>query len=702
MRVFLDPTTIDSATNAYCEVFARLLRATASTALLHANKDYVDPASGDSINLTHSILNIPKYNPRTGKQEPHYYVFADNEENTLGKGTFGRVVKVQGTVTLTDQQKKAIFKPHQAGKHRVLKIARIAKSHYDPAHTTHTMLRCETDKQKRLTTTHTRGPAIARDNSETAELGLILSAEFRGQDLRNLLTLDSRNGNQHLSIAQRLQLTVNIIRAYIEQIDDNKIIHRDIKPENIMIDSATFAVHFIDFGFALNRDDSDDDRSIAGTPVYMAPEVVLESAYSRASDLYALGLVIAEVWQSKSLSKNVLDSAYGKSRSNPLYGLERFHSAFTKNQTTEQFEYLHSNIFQSITDEELVPEHKNSLKKIIQKMLQPHPEKRISASAAYRAFKEVAIAFTTPHLDTAALLKQANRIGLSAYRQLRDVRLYETKHSFTRMLEAVDNIDRVADDAAAIKTFLAALGVQALQTDTILNAANTKRAVKNAATEIIATFIDNINRLLLLQQAVDITQSQLKKQPQQALQGAVDQLFGEINVLWHKERHANVTLDELVRLNQRFAQSMPTLTRLADALPQALQATAQGNEDQKKRRLLMYQQLVARLAKPIQHADPALSKLSRGLRAAIQSYIQQTISTKNLRKNDRAGSNERLEEMTSLLTAIENAETAEQLSENVTTQLKKVSRVGLFGSRLKKNLETALKANQAIRSNRKR
>ncbi|HEY0160210.1 MAG TPA: serine/threonine-protein kinase [Thermoanaerobaculia bacterium] len=74
------------------------------------------------------------------------------------------------------------------------------------------------------------------------------------------------------------------------------ILHRDLKPANVMIDSRGDA-HIMDFGLALAA--GEDDGTISGTPAYMAPEQLEGHPASVQSDLYALGLVMYELFTGK-------------------------------------------------------------------------------------------------------------------------------------------------------------------------------------------------------------------------------------------------------------------------------------------------------------------------------------------------------------------------------------------------------------------
>ena len=68
------------------------------------------------------------------------------------------------------------------------------------------------------------------------------------------------------------------------------VVHRDIKPENIMM-TKQGELKLIDFGLSQRQNKKQNDvNSIAGTPYYMAPEV-LEGRFDSKSDIWSLGVI---------------------------------------------------------------------------------------------------------------------------------------------------------------------------------------------------------------------------------------------------------------------------------------------------------------------------------------------------------------------------------------------------------------------------
>ncbi|WP_019569380.1 serine/threonine-protein kinase [Thioalkalivibrio sp. ALE11] len=77
------------------------------------------------------------------------------------------------------------------------------------------------------------------------------------------------------------------------------VIHRDIKPENILVTSATVNIKVMDFGIAETLFDpewrAEDHTASAGTPHYMAPELIRGGDADGRSDLWSMGVVLYEL-----------------------------------------------------------------------------------------------------------------------------------------------------------------------------------------------------------------------------------------------------------------------------------------------------------------------------------------------------------------------------------------------------------------------
>lgn len=78
------------------------------------------------------------------------------------------------------------------------------------------------------------------------------------------------------------------------------IVHRDLKPGNIMVDTQRHA-RVMDFGMATALQAAPETVKPGGTPAYLAPEVLDGAAPSVSMDIYAAGLVLAEMLTGKPL-----------------------------------------------------------------------------------------------------------------------------------------------------------------------------------------------------------------------------------------------------------------------------------------------------------------------------------------------------------------------------------------------------------------
>src|SRR6202453_908306 len=92
----------------------------------------------------------------------------------------------------------------------------------------------------------------------------------------------------------------NQLLAGVAALHTGGIIHRDLKPNNVMLETDSSGPHvsIMDFGLArLHEADSTllGTGMIAGTPGYMAPELLRGQRPTKATDIYALGVVLHQV-----------------------------------------------------------------------------------------------------------------------------------------------------------------------------------------------------------------------------------------------------------------------------------------------------------------------------------------------------------------------------------------------------------------------
>jgi eukaryotic-like serine/threonine-protein kinase len=116
---------------------------------------------------------------------------------------------------------------------------------------------------------------------------------LHGQTLRELV---ERGGA--LQPGRLMHIAQQVLRA-LGEAHNKGIIHRDIKPENVFIaelGGETDVVKLLDFGIAKVTTGADSTLTntgfIAGTPAYMAPEMIQGHAADRRTDIYSFGAML--------------------------------------------------------------------------------------------------------------------------------------------------------------------------------------------------------------------------------------------------------------------------------------------------------------------------------------------------------------------------------------------------------------------------
>lgn len=100
------------------------------------------------------------------------------------------------------------------------------------------------------------------------------------------------------------------IAKALEALNRKAIVHRDLKPQNILLCNPRSSQHpplpihlvvkLADFGFARSLPDGIMAGTLCGSPMYMAPEVIMSHQYGAKADLWSVGTIIYQCLTGKA------------------------------------------------------------------------------------------------------------------------------------------------------------------------------------------------------------------------------------------------------------------------------------------------------------------------------------------------------------------------------------------------------------------
>src|ERR1700722_4141403 len=126
---------------------------------------------------------------------------------------------------------------------------------------------------------------------ETADgRAFIVMAFYDGQSLEQRM----RHNHGPMSIPETIDIVSQIAHG-LSAAHARRIVHRDIKPSNIMI-APSGAIKIVDFGLArIISAETATATGITGTVKYMSPEQALGHRIDQRTDIWSLGVVMAEM-----------------------------------------------------------------------------------------------------------------------------------------------------------------------------------------------------------------------------------------------------------------------------------------------------------------------------------------------------------------------------------------------------------------------
>ena len=111
----------------------------------------------------------------------------------------------------------------------------------------------------------------------------------------NVYSLISQDKKKRINAQIVASLMKDVISAvYFLHNMHPPIIHRDIKPENVLLAEGMVA-KLTDFGWSNYMQEDEQRKTVCGTPIYLAPEIIKEQGHDEHVDVWCIGVLLFEL-----------------------------------------------------------------------------------------------------------------------------------------------------------------------------------------------------------------------------------------------------------------------------------------------------------------------------------------------------------------------------------------------------------------------
>ncbi len=540
----------------------------------------------------------------SNNKEFRYEVF--EESSKLDGGNFGAIFNVEATLKL--EPNETIL---------VKNTPRVIKQFFiDPKSTYHQVNAGARESRLTQKIADRGAKKVVYIYENNTIRCFMVMRKLPGTSLKKLLDNEFIMRFSKITLEQRIDISLALLRKLQTQIHDNGIIHRDMKPGNFMLDLQTKSYFVIDLG--LSKEDGEKISELCGTPLYMAKEQWQGTATDQSTDSYAVGRLLAELWGMEFKLAFVTRKTFSKQ--SPDAQLKE-----VSDTAADDIEYDLDSLM-SIPD--LNKDTKRVISLIIQNMTKVKKASRLSSQMALYQFEKIktSLRINQHKIKEATLLQdihQARQKAVKAREELRELRANHHKRPVTPdFIQAIihKHLFLLLDHPVVIEQFVDTLDIAAFVD------AKDKQSIQNKMVEVCEKYNNYSKNKDFLQYAVKsfkLFESEASSTPYLQLASKISEDM--LATLERKEKKSNQDLDGYCGLTQKFS-----------TLFKPSRATAENVIT------LLFDHSTC-----IREDDLSLLKLR--IRHAITDYMSTTYTDKNIKKQDRAASKQRIADMYDLL-----------------------------------------------------